>query len=93
MKPLGIYNFDFSISLLNVVGISKVPVSGTDVPNYYVCLIFFFLETGRNYKLNKGSNDSQKKVHWTSSVTIKPLFWDQMYCFSTFFFFQKDKKT
>ena len=41
MNPLGIYTFEISVSLLSVVGISKVLVRGTDVQSDYVGLLFY----------------------------------------------------
>lgn len=42
MKPLGIRTSEISVSLLNVVGISKRLVRGTDGQSDYVCLQFYF---------------------------------------------------
>jgi len=42
VKPLGIYTFEISVSLLNVAGISKVLVRRADLQRDYVGLLFFF---------------------------------------------------
>lgn len=87
MKPLGIYNFDFSISL-NVIGILKVLVSGQIQQIIMLALLFFSLENRRNDKLNKVSNDSQRFTEFN----FKPLICDQMYYFTTFFFFFSERQ-
>lgn len=47
MKSLGVYNFDFS--LLNVIGILKVPVSG-QIYQIIMLAFFYFFPLGKEKK-------------------------------------------
>lgn len=63
MTPLGIYNFDFSISLSNVIRISKVPVSRQMYQIIKSALFLFFSWKVEEILAEQSFKQSQTKVH------------------------------